>query len=177
MVDEGKLRINKIYAIFIWKEEEWEYVSNLGDMKAKSFFKYYRLSGTFPKTIAESKSEANFLKWKFLWRESTNERKLHLIGWQQVTMSKISRGLWLQNLDIINKVCVARLSWKMHASYINLCNEFLLWKYVTNREEWVMITRPNDSALWKGIVRVMCELNDHSFRVLGDGKTLDASSK
>ncbi|CAK8568345.1 unnamed protein product [Lathyrus sativus] len=113
---------------------------------------------------------------KFLWGENTNERKFRVVGWQQVNMSKISEGLGLRKLGIMNKACVARLSWKMQAGCRDLCSEVLRGKYVRNGEDGDMIAKPNYSALWKGMVRVMPELNDYNYWVIGDGKTVDAWS-
>ena len=65
----------------------------------------------------------------FLWGSSENKRKLHLISWKKITITKKDRGLGLQAAKEKNVVLLAKLNWRFKKENDSFWAKVLSKKY------------------------------------------------
>ena len=76
--------------------------------------------------------EAYFFRARLVWQENDDKKKYHLVDWKTYCLPKEQGGLEILNPEIINKVVLAKWSWKLETE-TGIWTEILLNKYVKNR--------------------------------------------
>ncbi|GAU38338.1 hypothetical protein TSUD_61990 [Trifolium subterraneum] len=118
------------------------------------------------------------LQRQFIWGDTENKRRFYAIGWDRITVPKKMGGLGLRKLDIMNKACLCKLSWKVQdVSNNELWCIVLCGKY--GRQSWdgTNISRATESSLWKTLRGLKPDLERYSFWRLGDGRRINAWSE
>ena len=69
----------------------------------------------------------------FLWASSESKRKMHWVGWDKVTKSKVEGGLGLQSVKGRNLAYLSKLNWRFHEEKNALCSHVLRKKYLSQR--------------------------------------------
>ncbi|XP_019179021.1 PREDICTED: uncharacterized protein LOC109174222 [Ipomoea nil] len=107
----------------------------------------------------------------FLWGSSTGTKKVQLVNWDTVTLSKDNEGLGLKKLEQMNHAFMAKLGWRI------LQNENCLWirllkaKYSISSDDFdTWQPKKNMSPLWKGILRSRYILRKGIKRIVRNGK-------
>lgn len=97
--------------------------------------------------------EIQKLQRSFVWGEYDNQRKVHLVNWKTCLLPKITGGLAIRDLPIMNKACLLKLCWQLRVGSSSLwCN--IIWgKYGNNQiSQEHFIARNSDSFIWKALV-------------------------
>jgi hypothetical protein len=95
--------------------------------------------------------------FEFIWLSDAHKRKYRLTKWSSICRSKDQGRLGVENLEIKNKCLLSKWLFK-------LLNEDVIWqellrnKYIHSKKLTQVTTKPLDSALWKGIMRIKEEL-------------------
>jgi hypothetical protein len=68
------------------------------------------------------------LQRDFIWGDTINGRKFHVVRWELITMPKDLGGLGLRRLDM-NKVCLMKLGWELNQNGSGMWSDVLKGKY------------------------------------------------
>jgi len=100
--------------------------------------------------ILPSRIHANLDKVcrNFLWGSTNEKKKLHMVGWNKVTMPKNKGGLGLHATKERNTTLAAKLCWRMKEESDELRSRVLKFKY--NRRS--VSSKAPKSRLWKAIL-------------------------
>jgi hypothetical protein len=110
----------------------------------------------------------------FIWGDTDDKRKAHLISWDTMTQPKSCRGLGFRKLNSMNEACLMKIGWSLMTGEHSLWGEVLLGKY--GRGGWSqrkIIVNSNDSPLWKALAKSWPKLEHHRCWSIGDGSTAD----
>jgi ribonuclease HI len=132
---------------------------------------YPMMSTPIPKRCLH---EIEKLQRGFIWGDNSEGRKVHLIGWDTLTLPKRLGGIGLRKLHIMNDACIMKLGWSLLQGKESLWAQVLLGKYgrgVALNE--ALVSGPTDSALWKAIVRLWPYLKQNRTWAIGDGQTIN----
>ena len=69
------------------------------------------------------------LKRCFLWKGSSDKRKIHWVGWDTVCLSKRKGGLGLGTISVMNKALLAKWIWRYGNGPDTLWKRVLKAKY------------------------------------------------
>lgn len=64
------------------------------------------MTNTLPKSYIE---DVHGLQWKFIWGDTDEQRKIHDVGWDSLTIPKALCGIGLENLEVLNTLCIMKL--------------------------------------------------------------------
>jgi ribonuclease HI len=110
----------------------------------------------------------------FIWGDTAQKRRFHAVGWQKVTAPKWAGGLGLRKLEIMNKACLCKLSWKLQTGSNDFWCNVLRSKYSRNDVMSSRIIKTSDSSLWKALENVKPMLEKASIWSIGNGRCIDA---
>lgn len=79
---------------------------------------YPMMSDMLPKKCVE---DIHRLQRNFILGETNDNKNIHAVNWDTITKPKMYGGLGLRKLDMMNKTCISKLSWKI------ICNSDNLW--------------------------------------------------
>lgn len=131
---------------------------------------YPMMTTKLPKTCIK---EIHGMQCKFIWGDSNEKRRIHVVGWEMLTEPKALGGVGLRNLEVVNIVCLMKLGWKLHNRSTDLWCNVLREKYMQRENGEINKAKAYDSSLWKDITRVMPVLYQTCFWCVGDGKTIN----
>jgi ribonuclease HI len=106
----------------------------------------------------------------FIWGDTEDKRKAHLISWDTMTQPKSCGGLGFRKLHKMNEACLMKMGWSLMSGEYSLWGEVLLGKY--RRGDWSqrkIIVNSNDSPLWKALANCWPKLEFHRCWSIGDG--------
>jgi hypothetical protein len=128
---------------------------------------YPMMSTPIPKSCL---NEIEKVQRAFLWGDTEDKRKAHMISWDIITQAKFCGGLGLRKLQSMNEACLMKMGWSLMAGEDTLWGQVLIGKY--GREGWsqgrISVTN-NDSTLWKTIAKCWPKLEFHRCWSVGDG--------
>ena len=79
------------------------------------------------------------IQWDFLWGGGNLERKLHLVNWDTVCLSKEKGGLGIRNLSKFNKALLGKWSWRFVMEDNSMWRNVINLKYGTEEGGWFPI--------------------------------------
>ncbi|KAJ8749632.1 hypothetical protein K2173_026281 [Erythroxylum novogranatense] len=89
---------------------------------------------------------------RFIWGDTQERNRMHLISWRQVGTLKCSGGLGLKNLGAMNVAFRMKLGWSILMETQKLCHQVLCAKYNLDRNRHHgMTAKPDASPLWRSI--------------------------
>lgn len=109
----------------------------------------------------------------FLWGDTPDKRKIHLVNWHNVCKSKDKGGLGLKKAKNQNLALLTKLGWKIANNEDNLWVKILRDKYLKhhNIQSW-----PNNrsaSFTWRSIMHIRDILAKRTKWTIGNGKSVD----
>jgi ribonuclease HI len=132
---------------------------------------YPMMSMPIPKSCLH---EIDKIQRAFIWGDSEEKKRMHLISWSRITMPKQCGGLGLRKLEFMNEACLMKMGWSLMVGEHSLWGQVLLGKYGRQFENAGRITTSqNDSALWKAIVRLWPKLEEFRCWNIGDGSQIN----
>ena len=66
---------------------------------------------------------------RFIWSRVANKKKINLVKWDNICQSKLSGGLGLKQVNLMNDVLLMKIGWGLIASSNSLWVKVLLSKY------------------------------------------------
>ncbi|KAH9673090.1 reverse transcriptase domain-containing protein [Citrus sinensis] len=92
---------------------------------------------------------------RFIWSGNSEVQKIHLINWAEVCRSKLSGGLGLKNLTIMNEALLMKLGWSLLVNSNSYWAQVLCSKYGFDPTTMsTSLPTKYGSYLWKAIGRV-----------------------
>lgn len=58
--------------------------------------------------------EIKKLYLSFIWGDSEEHRKVHLVKWDVITLPKFLGGLGIRRLNVMNNACILKFNWVIH---------------------------------------------------------------
>lgn len=97
----------------MWKRINLSLVGRLTLAKSviETIHLYPMMTTKLPKSCVE---DIHRLQRKFVWGDTDENRKLHAILWDTVTMPKQLGGMGFRDLNLLNRVCLMKLGWSMY---------------------------------------------------------------
>ena len=112
------------------------------------------------------------LNRNFLWGDTVDRKKVHLINWDTVCKSKDMGGLGIRNTRDANLAMLSKLGWKLSKNDKGLWAQVLRKKYMRHvsprPENFKRISR--NSHIWRGVVKTSKILKSGTKWRLGNGK-------
>ncbi|CAL1355748.1 unnamed protein product [Linum trigynum] len=118
-----------------------------------------------PKTVCKTLDQINR---GFLWGESEGKKKLHLVGWAQLTQPKDKGGLGIRPAREVNLAMLAKCGWRLMTEKQTLWAQLMRSKYGKDRANLDLIKpKKGSSFTWNSIskteslLRSGCAWNIH----------------
>jgi ribonuclease HI len=112
--------------------------------------------------------ELDKLNRNFLWGESSDRRKLHLLNWQNITRPKDEGGLGIKHSEYRNKALLAKRSWSLLMDSKEIWANVLRKKYLNTQAS----TR-RYSSVWKSLKTTKEICGKGTGWLVRNGKTID----
>jgi len=114
---------------------------------------YYHMQyAKLPNTLCD---EIEKIQRGFLWGDTNQIRKPHLINWEVCCLPKGDGGLGIRNQKQMNEAFLMKMLWNMINKPDDLWCKVLYSKYGRNKDLRVAITsHPYDSPLWKALAGI-----------------------
>jgi ribonuclease HI len=132
---------------------------------------YPMMSTPIPKSCLQEIEKA---QRDFIWGDTDDKRKAHMISWNTITRAKDCGGLGLRKLQSMNEACLMKMGWSLMTREDTLWGNVLIGKY--GREGWNqgrICSKTNDSSLWKAITKCWPKLELYSCWSIGDGNKVN----
>ncbi|KAL7212420.1 hypothetical protein ACSBR2_015161 [Camellia fascicularis] len=126
-------------------------------------------------------NEINKIQSTFLWGGSDLRKKVHLVKWGDVTLSKRQGGLGVKRVDLMNTCLLLKWWWRFGVEDKSLWKEVISKKYYGSSVIWSpeLVRGGRVSKLWEDIVGILLSkpeilgfFQSNSTLVLGDGLRL-----
>jgi hypothetical protein len=129
---------------------------------------YPMMTTNIPRIVLQ---EAERLQRSFIWGDSNEGKKHHTVNWEVVTRPKELGCLGLRRLEVMNNACIMKLAWEFYRNNPGLWCSVLKGKYGRGTVELShVISKPNDSSLWKALVRLKPQIEEHSVCSIGNDR-------
>lgn len=106
----------------------------------------------------------------FWWGQKGNERKMALISWDNLCLSKEMGGLGLRDMKAFNTALLAKQCWRILQNPESLAATVLKGKYFPRSNFWEAKAPSNASYTWKSILSARETLEEGVRWVIGDGR-------
>lgn len=95
-----------------------------------------------------------------LWGDTADKKKMHLVGWNKMTLNKQMGGLGIKKLQIQNLSLLSKWRWRFGSEKESLWVKTIKAKYGIEETNWLPC-RPsnisNFSHIWTDITSLTCE--------------------
>ncbi|XP_062114825.1 uncharacterized mitochondrial protein AtMg00310-like [Humulus lupulus] len=125
-------------------------------------------SGPMPCSLHESVDKALCSFW---WGDTATKRRVHTLSWGKLCVSKLSGGLRFRSTKAINEAFMAKRAWEILVGKKGIWHDLVRAKYLKGENILGYVTKPNDSRLWKGIMRSVNLLQKGLRRRIGNGNS------
>ncbi|XVF08796.1 hypothetical protein REPUB_Repub07fG0034100 [Reevesia pubescens] len=98
-------------------------------------------------------AEMDKLIKSFLWGGTKEERKMHLLNWEQISSPKEEGGLGVRNTRKTNLAYLAKLGWHLLINKDCLWVEIMEKKYLKGRDFLTVQSMGMNSYTWKSIIK------------------------
>jgi hypothetical protein len=88
---------------------------------------------------------------QFWWGEDSENRKVYLMAWDKLLMSKGMGGIGFRDLGLFNQALLARQAWRLIQYPDSLCARLLRSKYYPRGEIIDTIFIGDASPTWRGV--------------------------
>lgn len=108
---------------------------------------------------------------QFLWNQSQEGRKMHLISWDQIKKAKLEGGLGIKDLRHQNMAYIMKLCWNLLTKSEALWVKCLRSKYGCGEGHQLAVCKKrNSSATWQSIVAVWDKFQQGVGMTVKDGR-------
>lgn len=111
---------------------------------------------------------------KFLWTGQIEYKGWTPVACRTVTSPRFEGGLGLRDVETQNKAAFAHLVWRFLTLPDTLWSRILRHKYLRSRDFRDVEARPQDTILWRGILRQKATILDNQRWVVGNGTQIRA---
>ena len=107
----------------------------------------------------------------FLWGGGKLEKKIHLVKWDTVCLSKKMGGLGIRNLPSLNRALLGKWNWRFAMEENSSCRFHISLKYGVEEGGWFskILRGSYGVGLWKEIIKEAMQLKQNCSFDLGDG--------
>ncbi|XP_042944574.1 uncharacterized mitochondrial protein AtMg00310-like [Carya illinoinensis] len=119
-----------------------------------------------PKTLCH---EMEMMMARFWWGNQAQERKIHWVGWQKLSVYKFRGGLGFKNLYDFNISLLAKQVWRLLTNCDSLLYKIFKARYFPKSSLFEAKIGFNSSYLWKGIHSALPLLKAGCVRRVGNG--------
>ncbi|XP_019157963.1 PREDICTED: uncharacterized protein LOC109154684 [Ipomoea nil] len=109
----------------------------------------------------------------FLWGDTQDKKKIHLVNWDEVCQPRDSGGLGLRKASHFNDALLAKLAWQMCGNSDKLWVKVMRDKYVKQGEFFSSSVPGNASWAWKSIIRGRRTVISNAVWKVGDGRSIN----
>lgn len=109
----------------------------------------------------------------FLWGDTPDKRKLHLVNWHTVCKDNDVGGLGLRKAQIQNTALLTKLGWKIVSQDNSLWANILRDKYLKNHTFQSWPTNRSASHIWRSIIHARDVIKDGTKWTISDGLSVD----
>jgi hypothetical protein len=110
----------------------------------------------------------------FLWDDTEQIQKPHLIKWDVCCLTKNDGGLGIRKPHQMNIVFLMKMLWIMINRSDDLWCKVLYSNYGRNKDQRFAInSRPYDSPLWKALAGISDQFHQHIVWQVGDGRRIN----
>ncbi|XP_004289445.1 PREDICTED: putative ribonuclease H protein At1g65750-like [Fragaria vesca subsp. vesca] len=129
---------------------------------------YAMQTAKLPLSLCESIDKANI---NFLWGDSNEKKKIHLVNWESVCKPKHRGGLGLKKTADMNQAMLAKASWRIFQNDHGLWADIYRKKYLQDCciESSNSIAPADCSNTWRGIVHGVELMRRNLKWRIGDG--------
>ena len=117
------------------------------------------------------KSRLEKIQRDFRWGGGNLERRIHLVSWDAVCLSKEKGGLGIRSLDTLNKALLGKWALRFAVEDNPMWKKVITLKYQSEEGGW-FTKEPRGSfgvGLWKDIRNAARNLKQEFYFVIGDG--------
>ncbi|CAK8574433.1 unnamed protein product [Lathyrus sativus] len=114
------------------------------------------------------------LQRKFIWGDTENKKKFHVVDWKMVTRPKNEGGMGIRNLEIINRACLTKLGWQLHNGNDKLWCKVVLGEYRQESINGSIMTKCSFSSFWKNVGKLWTKVEERSLWQIRDNATISA---
>jgi hypothetical protein len=123
-----------------------------------------------PATLCEELMQLSCYFW---WGEDAEHRKVHLIAWDTLLLSKsMGGGMGFQDLKLFNQALLARQAWRLIQFLNSLCARLLKAKYYPRGELVDTFFSSEASPTWREIEHGLNLLKKGIIWRVGDGSKI-----
>ncbi|XP_025679132.1 uncharacterized protein [Arachis hypogaea] len=109
----------------------------------------------------------------FLWGDTEQTKKVHILSWDKINKPKVSGGLGLRHAKDVNHSFMMKLGWGLIANKDSLWARVLRSKYKCRSDILPRVNRKSSmSNLWKEIVSAWHDIERNSIWRIGDGSQI-----
>ncbi|CAL5397659.1 unnamed protein product [Camellia sinensis] len=109
------------------------------------------------------------LNRNFLWGDTSDKKKVHLIKWDKVCRKKDYGGLGIRRARDHNLALIAKLGWKLVSDDNGLWTEVLKAKYLKHHTVQSWSRKGQASLIWRGIMKSRSLLKKGVKWTIGNG--------
>ncbi|WJX23235.1 hypothetical protein P8452_12461 [Trifolium repens] len=156
-----------------WKHQCLSFAGRLTLTKSVlSSIPYYHMQyAKIPKTLCD---EMEKIQRGFLWGDTDQKRKPHLISWDVCCLPKKDGGLGIKSPLRMNDAFLMKILWNMINKPEDLWCKVLYNKYGRKKDlRDAISSQPYDSPLWKSIASIWDQFQNHIVWQLGDGNHIN----
>jgi hypothetical protein len=162
--------INKIQnRLSGWKQQCLSFAGRITLSKSVlSSIPYYHMQyAKIPKTLCDDMEK---MQRSFVWGDTDQSRKSHLISWETCCLPKEGGGLGFKRPQLMNEAFLMKILWNLINKPNDLWCKVLYSKYGRNKDLRTSITsQPYDSPLWKALCKVWDDFQSNIIWQIGDG--------
>ncbi|CAJ2637065.1 unnamed protein product [Trifolium pratense] len=156
-----------------WKQQCLSFAGRLTLSKSVlSSIPYYHMQyARLPKTLCD---EMEKIQRSFLWGDTDQRRKPHLINWEVCCLPKKNGGLGIKSPHQMNEAFLMKMLWNLITNPNDLWCRVLYSKYGRNKDlRFSINSQPYDSPLWKALTDIWDKFQENMVWQLGDGNTIN----
>ncbi|GAU39340.1 hypothetical protein TSUD_60910 [Trifolium subterraneum] len=133
---------------------------------------YYHMQyAKLPKTLCD---EMEKIQRGFLWGDTEQTRKPHLINWDVCCLPKVDGGIGIKRPHQMNEAFLMKILWNMINRPDVLWSKVLYNKYERNTDlRASIISQPYDSPLWKTLAGIGDHFRSHTVWQVGNGQQIN----
>jgi hypothetical protein len=156
-----------------WKQQCLSFAGRLTLSKSVlTSIPYYHIHyANLPKTLC---NEMEKIQRRFLWGDTDQTRKPHLVGWDVCCLPKNEGGLGIKRPHNMNNSFLMKMFWDLINKPDDLWCKVLCSKFGRNKDLRVTInSQPNDSLFWKALLGIWERFQQNIVWQLGDGNNIN----